>query len=207
MTICKSIESKCSNETFLDEYSTRWISFTSLIEIFETEFAFIEDLINNIYMVDEIQNSLEKPKPNIPKFSFLRMMCRIWGKYVMKNLFDKFSEKVTSILVNYQEKLMKLVEDFYELKKAKSYFFKYLESNFSLSRVQCQVLKQALQMVLDLSINENSIKHIDDSKVELSIFYPRLEERIMKVSKPFLHILFKKSSHEVFDVVSKLYMR
>lgn len=103
MTICKSIGSKCTDETFLDEYSTRWVSFTSLIEIFETEFSFIEVLINNIYCHDDVQKELAGPKPTTPRFSFLRMMCRIWGKYVMKNLFDKFSEKVSSILVTYQK--------------------------------------------------------------------------------------------------------
>lgn len=103
MTICKSIESKCSNETFLDEYSARWQSFTSLIEIFETEFSFIEELINNMYAHDDIQNKLEEPQSSLPRFSFLRMMARVWGKYVMKGLFGKFKSKVLSILVSYQK--------------------------------------------------------------------------------------------------------
>jgi hypothetical protein len=130
MSICKSIESKCTDETFLDEYGTRWISYTSLIEIFETEFRFIEDLVNNIYEDDRIAKELPDRRTEGLKFSFLRMMCRIWGIYVMKNLFDKFSDKVTAILVNYQDKLLKLVEDFYELKKTKSYFLKYLDNEF-----------------------------------------------------------------------------
>ena len=207
MSICKSIESKCTDETFLDEYGTRWISYTSLIEIFETEFKFIEDLVNNIYEDDRIAKELPDRRTEGLKFSFLRMMCRIWGKYVMKNLFDKFSDKVTAILVNYQDKLLKLVEDFYELKKTKSYFLKYLDNEFWFSKLQSQVLKQALQMVLDLSINEYSVKHIDNSKVELSIFYPKLEEKIMKVTKPFLKKIFKKCSQETFEIVTKLYMR
>ena len=116
MTIWKSIEAKWNNENFLDEYNTRWQSFTSLIEIFETEFGFVEILINTMYNHDDIQNALPDIKRDGPKFSFLRLMCRAWGKYVMKQLFHLFSDKISSILVTYQNKLLNLVENYENLK-------------------------------------------------------------------------------------------
>ena len=177
---------------FLDEYITRWKSFTSLIQIFESEFSFIEVLVNTMYSHDDIQNSLTQVKNNQPKFSFLRLMCRAWGKYVMKQLFHKFSETIINILVNYQNKLSELAEDFDVLKREKKYFANYLKNNYSFSYLQGQVFSNALQMVLDVSINEYCIKQIEDSQVNLNIFYPKIEERIMKQTKPFLKNLFTK---------------
>jgi len=177
---------------FLDEYITRWKSFTSLIQIFESEFNFIEVLVNSMYNHDDIQNALPKMKDNQPKFSFLRLMCRAWGKYVMKKLFHKFSETIINILVNYQSKLSKLAEDFDNLKKEKKYFSNYLKNNYSFSFIEGQIFSNALQMVLDVSINEYCVKQIEDSQVNLNIFYPKLEERIMKQTKPFLKNLFTK---------------
>lgn len=191
MTICKSIESKCNDENFLDEYSTRWQAFTSLIEIFETEFSFMEILVNNIYEHDDLRKEIPAFKENIPKFSFLRLMCRAWGKYVMKELFEKFIDKVTSILVTYQNKLLELTED-------------YIEYNIPI--VESQVLNTALQMVLDVSINEYSIKQIGCSQVLLSMFYPKLEDRVIRLTKPFLKALYVGASHENFNKITRLYM-
>lgn len=206
MTIWKSIASKWNNETFLDEYSTRWNSFVDLIEIFETEFSFIEVLVNNMYAHDDIQNTIEKAKSNYPKFSFLRLMCRVWGKYVMKELFDKFSEKVTSILVTYQDKLLNLIENYEDLKKCQKFFIKHIENEFSINKVETQVLRHALQMVLDISINEYSVKQLGGSKLSLYFFYPKIEEKIMRQTKPFLNKLFKECSAEVFKTICQLYM-
>lgn len=46
----------------------------------EDEFRYLEKAINNIYDNDKIEK--EKPLVDefIPKYSILRMMCRIWGK-------------------------------------------------------------------------------------------------------------------------------
>lgn len=206
MTICKSIESKCNNENFLDEYSTRWKSFTSLIEIFETEFSFIEVMINSMYNHDDIQKGLGQQKSNQPRFTFLRLMWRAWGKYVMKKLFPKFSERVMNILVNYQNKLSTLIENYHEIKKEKKYFANFLKNNYSLSQIQKGVLSNALQMVMDVSINEYCIKDIENSHVSLNVFYPKLEQRIMKQTKPFLKDLFTKCSPEIFQSISQLYM-
>lgn len=61
-------------------------------------------------------------------------------------------------------------------------------------------------MVLDVSINEYCIKEIENSQVNLNVFYPKLEERIMKQTKPFLKNLFTKWSPEIFQSISQLYM-
>jgi hypothetical protein len=183
MTICKAIESKSKIENFIDEYTTRWQAFTSLIEIFETEFSFIEILVNNIYNHDDFRKEIPKDKNNIPEFSFLRLMCRAWGKYVMKVLFEKFNDKITAVLVAYQKILLTLTKDFYEC---------------NIPVVESQILNTALQMVLDVSINEYSIKQIGSSTVPLSMFYPKLEDRIMRLTKPFLKALFLEASPDSF---------
>jgi hypothetical protein len=159
-----------------------------------------------MYQNDDMQKAIDSPREGVPKFSFLRLMCRTWGKYVMKELFDKFSDKVTSILVTLQERLSDLVENFDHLKQTQKHFPKYIQSEFSFTVIEKQVLKAALQMVIDVSINEYSVKQIDNSEVSLSIFYPKLEDRIMKITKPFLKTLFMECSPESFKTVSQLYL-
>lgn len=166
----------------------------------------MEALVNNMYQNDDMQKAIDAPREGVPKFSFLRLMCRTWGKYVMKELFEKFSDKVTSILVNLQNRLMDLVDNFDELKQNQKHFSKYIQNEYSFTVIEKQVLKTALQMVIDVSINEFSVKQIDNSEVSLSVFYPRLEDRIMKVTKPFLKTLFTDCSPEGFKTVSQLYL-
>ena len=109
----------------------------------------------------------------------------------MKVLFEKFIDKVTSILVTYQNKLLVLTEH-------------YVECNIPV--VECQVLNTALQMVLDVSINEYSIKQIGSSQVPLNMFYPKLEDRIMRLTKPFLKALFMNATSENFNKIVRLYI-
>ena len=91
-------------------------------------------------------------------------------------------------------------------RKANKYFNNYLEREFAIKKIDCQVLKQALQMVLDVSINEYSVKQLGSSKLPLNVFYPKLEEKIMRISKPFLDTLFRQSTPDAFKAISQLYM-
>jgi hypothetical protein len=61
-------------------------------------------------------------------------------------------------------------------------------------------------MVLDVSINEYSVKQLGSSKLPLNVFYPKLEEKIMRISKPFLDTLFRQSTPDAFKAISQLYM-
>lgn len=53
-TVANSIASKCSNETFLDEYNARWQSYVSLIQIFETELHFLPTIMNDLSQESKI---------------------------------------------------------------------------------------------------------------------------------------------------------
>ena len=49
------IQAKRNTENFLDEYGTRWISYSDLIMTMEDELNFLEDSINSIYDCDLIE--------------------------------------------------------------------------------------------------------------------------------------------------------
>jgi len=57
--------------------------------------------------------------------------------------------------------------------------------------VDRQVLRQSMNMVLDVSINEYTVNQIGNSRLPLNIFYPKLENEIMKNTRPFLKELLK----------------
>lgn len=76
----KVILTKRNTENFLDEYGTRWVSYSDLIMTMEDEFHYLETAINNIFDNDLIEKEKKLNDEFIPKYSILRMMCRIWGK-------------------------------------------------------------------------------------------------------------------------------
>ena len=96
---CKVIQAKMNTENFLDEYGTRWISYSDLIMSFEDEFYFLEETINVLFSNPLINK--KKDDEFIPKYSILRMMWRIWGKYVMKRLLPTFIDKIHTVLDQY----------------------------------------------------------------------------------------------------------
>ena len=61
-----------NTENFLDEYGTRWISYSDLIMSFEDEFYFLEETINVLFSNPLINK--KKDDEFIPKYSILRMM-------------------------------------------------------------------------------------------------------------------------------------
>lgn len=46
----------------------------------EDEFRYLENAINKIYDNDAIEKDKPLNDEFVPKYSILRMMCRIWGK-------------------------------------------------------------------------------------------------------------------------------
>lgn len=62
---------------------------------------FIEDTVNE--MTPCTSNGVFAPK-----YSILRMMCRIWGEYVMKKLLPAFIDKIKDVLLQYNKQIHKL---------------------------------------------------------------------------------------------------
>jgi hypothetical protein len=121
-------------------------------------------IMNYIYKDAQVQEHVSNLSVKTAKFSFLKMMTVIWSYYVLRPLFDKFNEKVTTIILGYQKEMLKLVNEFETLEKTKKYFKNYIDSQYALNVVDSQVLKQSLNMVLDLSLNEYTIQHIGSSR-------------------------------------------
>lgn len=207
MACLKSIESRSTWSSFLDDYSARWQAYTSLIEVFETEFDFVEILVNEIYITKSIREQLGPDVLVSGKFSFLKMMSRIWALCVLKNLFDNFTENVQSILLEYQKTLLGLASDYKELKASKKYFQNYIDNKYSLKVVDSQVFRQSMQMVLDLSINEYSVAEIGNSLLPINVFYPKLEDRIMDDTKEFIKDLLDSVNTETLKSISQIYFK
>ena len=149
-TIGKSIASKCSVETFLDEYNARWYSFTSLIQIFEVELQVIVDIVNEACKHPLISVDLIYPGYSQPtKFSIMRMMCRSWGKYVMKSVYEMFMTKITWLIVDYQKKLISLIHEYDELKSTKKYFDNFIDNEYTFSQTSNDVLRHSMLWILD----------------------------------------------------------
>lgn len=108
----KVIQTKRNTENFLDEYGTRWISFSDLIMTMEEEYSFLETTINNIYDNKKIEKEKKINDEFIPKYSILRMMCRIWGKYVMKKLLPVFIDKIKEVLQHYHNRVKHVAENY-----------------------------------------------------------------------------------------------
>ena len=98
----------------------------------------------------------------------------------MKNLYENFNEKVISIILSYQKHLLNLAQEYENLSKTKKYFKSYIENEYALNVVDSQVLKQSMNMILDLSINEFTVSQIGSSRLPATIFYLNLEDQIMK---------------------------
>lgn len=113
------IQTKRNTENFLDEYGTRWVSYSDLIMTMEEEFHFVETAINNIYDNDQIEKEKQLNNEFIPKYSFLRMMCRIWGKYVMKKLLPDFIKKIREVMSVYHTKVKSLAMEYNQIMKKK----------------------------------------------------------------------------------------
>lgn len=153
-TIGKSIASKCSVETFLDEYNARWYSFTSLIQIFEVELQVIVDIVNEACKNQLIAADLKYPGYSQPtKFSIMRMMCRSWGKYVMKSVYEMFIKKITDLIVDYQKKLISLLQEYNELKSTKKYFDHYISNEYALPQTSNDVLRHSMLCILDRKLD------------------------------------------------------
>jgi len=108
----KVIQARRNTDTFLDEYSTRWVSFSSLIITMEEEFGFLEKVINLIYDSKAIEKEVKYESEFIPKYSLLRMMWRLWGKYVMKKLLPSFTSKIQTVLQDYNESIIALANEY-----------------------------------------------------------------------------------------------
>ena len=204
-TIAQSIASKCNSETFLDEYNARWQSYVSLIEIFETEYGFLTNIMNQLSDPENEDNLFEEEKESPPvSFSLLRFMARSWGKNVMKSLFSMFQDKITSILESYQKILIELAENF-DSEASKKGFQSRIKHQYKLDPLIRDILRQALLCILDMSVNESNIKMLNNSLLPLETFYLKIEEMLINNTKEFMKRLFEDYPIRTFMVVSEHY--
>lgn len=174
---CKVIQTKEKTESFLDEYGTRWISYSDLIMSMEEEFSFLEHAINAIYD-DPLIKKDRQTKEFIPKYSILRMMWRIWGKYVMKRVIPTFIDKIKNVLSSYHEKILEFAQNFSEYSNNKSLNM-IVKNRWSLDMIMRELIIQSVQMIIDISLNEISIHYIDSSEATFSNFYTQVEKVIL----------------------------
>ena len=180
----KVIQARRNTENFLDEYGTRWVSYSDLIMTFEEEFYFLENAINATYDSPLIEKEKQLEEEFIPKYSILRMMCRIWGKYVMKRLIPVFTDKIREVLHQYHLSIKNVAQDFKNIIKQKFGLSK-LKSRIQLDHVTRELIMQSVQMIVDTSLNEISINYIESTSVQLGIYYPKVESAIINACGSF----------------------
>lgn len=200
----KVIQTKRNTENFLDEYGTRWVSYSDLIMTMEDEFRYLEKAINNIYDNDKIEK--EKPLVDefIPKYSILRMMCRIWGKWVMKRLLPAFLDKIQEVMKPYHKKLVNIALDYKAIMKTK-YGRTSIKNKCSIDQITRDLLLQSVQMIVDISLNEISINFIESTQVNMGNFYPQVEEVVLKEWSDFYSELKEILDPEGFRIVTFIY--
>lgn len=147
----------------------------------EEEFSFIESAINSVYD-DPMVKKNRKLKEFIPKYSILRMMWRIWGKYVMKKVISTFITKIQQILSQYHEKIIDFAQNFDKFSGVKS-ISSTVRNKSTLDMVLRDLLIQSVQMIIDISLNEISIHYIDSTEATFSNFYSQVEEVILDSCK------------------------
>lgn len=197
--------SKCNNETFLDEYNTRWQSYVSLIQIFETDLNFLAVIMNELTEQDQLGKFYEYEN-DIPivKFSLMRFMSRNWGRNVMKALFPSFKDKICDLVKDYQTKLFKLADEF-NIESQRKNFHLYMRREYSLDEISYDIIKQGLLSILDMSVTELNVRMLNNSLLPIETFYLHMEDSIIEVTKTFMHDLFKQYPVKTFTVVSQLY--
>ena len=194
--------SNSSAKTFFDQYTARWNSYVSLIEIFEKELYFIEDIFNSLTNSETLKGKWKKDAYEIHmKYSFLRVMSQIWARHVVKPLLPKFKKKLHSLLNNFKDKMFELADNFDKEKRAKGFEGK-LRNKYALDNISHNIFKQALLCILDMSINEKNIKMINNSMLSVDPLYFSIEQSIIKNTREFLKTLFMKYPVAVFIEVA-----
>lgn len=202
---CKVIQAKENTESFLDEYGTRWISYSDLIMSMEEEFSFVESLINSIYD-DPIIKKDRVTKEFIPKYSILRMMCRVWGKYVMKKVIPLFIGKIEVILSQYHEKIKDFALNFSDFAHSKS-IATTVKNRWSLDMIMRELIIQSVQMIVDISLNEISIHFIESSEATFSKFYSQIEGVILNSCEKMYDEIRGWVSPKTFNLISNAHYR
>lgn len=200
----KVIQTKRNTENFLDEYGTRWISYSDLIMTIEDEFYFLEETMNTIYDNKIIEKEKRLTDEFAPKYSILRMMWRIWGKYVMKRLLPLFISKIKEVLDQYHNKLISVASD-YKIIKMKKYAASTFKNRWSVDSLIRELLLQSVQMIVDVSLNELSINYIESTAVQLGIFYPQVEQEILNSTSVFLDELKKYVDWTGFETIAAIH--
>jgi hypothetical protein len=170
----------------------------------EDEFYFLEEAMNAIYDSKIIEKEKRLTDDFAPKYSILRMMWRIWGKYVMKRLLPLFISKIKEVLNQYHDKLISVASD-YKIIKLKKYAASTLKNRWSVDSLVRELLLQSVQMIVDVSLNELSINYIESTAVQLGIFYPQVEEEIIDSSWMFLNELKKYVDWKGFEIIATIH--
>lgn len=132
-------------------------------------------------------------------------MCRSWGKYVMRKLIPTIKERVLSILSDYQQNLIDVAADFDEYKKGKFNYKDDLARDYSLTKTQYDVLRQMILSIVDLSIEEHTVKYVENSKLYLEHHYPEIETSILEQSKLFLKEVLSVADFKTSKEISDMY--
>jgi hypothetical protein len=200
----KVIQTKTNTDTFLDEYGTRWVSYSDLIMTLEDEFYYLETAINNIYDSPIIEKEKFPNEEFIPKYSIFRMMWRIWGKYVMKRLLPAFQDKIKSLLGQYHKKWEETSRDYSKIMKNKFARTK-IKSKISIDHISRDLLLQSVQMIVDVSLNEISINYIESTWVQMGIYYPKVEQVVLKEWSNLFDSIKENLNAADFQNFTKLY--
>lgn len=152
------------------------------------------------------EGSLYKEDEEIPEieFSLMRVMSRAWGKNVMKSLFDMFQDKIKSLLEAYQNILLDLADNF-DQESSKKNFKSNFKNKYKLDLIIRDILRQALFCILDMSVNEQNVKMLNNSLLPLETFYLKIEEMLLNHTKAFMKKLFESYPIKTFMAISEHY--
>jgi hypothetical protein len=164
---------------------------------------FIENIFNDLTRSESLRDQWDSNNPVFKvKFSFLRVMSKMWGENVVRPLFKQFKMTISTILDDFEEICTKLADNF-DKEKSRLGFDGKLKNKYSINELDYNILRQALLCILDMSINEFNIKMVNNSLLSVETFYLKIENCIIDITKNFMKKLFNKYSVRVFIEVSQ----
>ena len=178
----------------IQEYNMRWMGY--VCAIFEYEKVFKEFLEG---FNDSYQNMFPE-QPAFPKFSFLRMMCKMWLKNVYSKLEKKLIKNFNLIQLSRRSMLCEslgIKVDYFDntagqILRKNTYFSGNVE------RIQ-ELSESFISSVIDLSLNEINVHYLGHSELIYGSAFCKLNESIIKTTEKFYLDLCQMSASDLIS--------
>lgn len=170
---------KFLNDPFeiIQEYNMRWMGYVCAVFEYEKLFKEFLEKFNDSYQ------KMFPDQPAFPKFSFLRLMSKMWIKNVYRKLEKKLIKNFNLIQQDRRNTLLGFKSDYFnneisQLLRKNNYF----SGNFE--RIQ-ELSESFMSSVIDLSLNEMNVHYLGHSDLIYGSVFSKLNESIMKNTENF----------------------